>query len=74
MKISSQTPFNSISGAPSFHGAAVLSNKFAKSMTKFEDFGEATNISFDFIGKAVVTPMVIMLAANETREKKHTLQ
>ena len=71
MKINKQTSFDSINRMPSFQGgAASLGKKFAKSMSKFDQFGEGTTISFDFLGKAIITPLVIMFAANETKEKK----
>jgi len=70
MKVDRQAAFNNINNTPSFHGRAVLGKKFARYMSKFDHFGEGTNITLDFVGKAVITPLVIIAAANESKEKK----
>ncbi len=67
MKVKNPTPINN---TPSFHGRASLGKRFAQSMSKFDQFGEGTNISIDFLGKAILVPAVIMGATNEPKEKK----
>lgn len=42
----------------------------ANKMSEFTKLGEATNISFDFLGKAIIVPAVIMAASKEPKEKK----
>lgn len=56
---------------PAFKGkGANLQNKFAKSFSKIDGIGEGTSIAFDFLGKAVIVPLVIMLSSKEPKEKK----
>lgn len=49
---------------------AKIHKKFANSFAKMDDIGEAASIAFDFAGKAIVVPSVIMLASKEPKEKK----
>lgn len=47
-----------------------LGQKAAKTFAKMDGIGEGASIAFDFLGKAVVVPAVIMLASKEPKEKK----
>lgn len=66
MKVQNQT---SINNTP-FQGGANITSKIAKSFAKAGDIGEGTSIACDFLGKAVVVPVVIMLASSEPKDKK----
>lgn len=56
---------------PAFKGGcAVLQRKFANTFANIDGIGEGASIAFDFLGKAVVVPAVIMLASKEPKEKK----
>ncbi len=43
---------------------------FAKTFAKIDGIGEGASITFDFLGKALVVPAVIMLSSKEPKEKK----
>ena len=49
---------------------AALQKKAANTFANIEGIGEGASIAFDFLGKAVVVPAVIMLASKEPVEKK----
>ena len=56
---------------PAFKGGCTaLQHKFANTFANIDGIGEGASIAFDFLGKAVVMPAVIMLASKEPKEKK----
>ena len=67
MKVQNQT---SINNQTAFRGASGISAKIAKSFAKAGNIGEGTSIACDFLGKAVVVPVVIMAASDEPKENK----
>lgn len=59
------------STASSFRGnTASFQRKFANGFAKIDGIGEGASIAFDFLGKALVVPAVIMLSSKEPKEKK----
>ncbi len=56
---------------PAFKGGlAAIQKNAAKTFANIEGIGEGASIAFDFLGKAIVVPAVIMLASKEPVEKK----
>lgn len=49
---------------------ANFQKNFAKTFAKIDGIGEGASITFDFLGKAIVVPAVIMLSSKEPKEKK----
>lgn len=66
MKIQNNTNLYS----QNFKGTGNLTNKIAKGFAKMGDIGEGASITCDFLGKAVVVPIVVMAASKEPKEKK----
>ncbi len=59
------------SSSCNFKGRGINFQKnIAKSFAKIESIGEGTSIAFDFLGKAVVVPAVILISSKEPKEKK----
>jgi len=57
--------------APYFKGrAANFQKRAANGFAKIDGVGEGVSIAFDFLGKAVVVPAVIMMSSKEPKEKK----
>lgn len=54
----------------SFRGANKLTKSIANGFAKMGEIGEGASITCDFLGKAVVVPVVIMAASKEPKEKK----
>lgn len=62
---------NNVNTAPGFSGnCANIQKRLANSFAKMDDIGEGASIAFDFLGKAVVVPAVIMVSSDEPKEKK----
>ncbi len=61
--INNSIPFNG-------KGAAGFQKKFANTFAKIDGIGEGASIAFDFLGKALVVPAVIMISSKEPKEKK----
>lgn len=61
--INSSVPFQGKS-------TANFQKKFANSFAKIDGIGEGASIAFDFLGKALVVPAVIMISSKEPKEKK----
>lgn len=66
MKIQNNTSLYS----QNFKGTGNITNKIAKGFAKMGDIGEGASITCDFLGKAVVVPIVVMAASKEPKEKK----
>lgn len=49
---------------------SYIQKKASNVFQKMDGIGEGASIAFDFLGKAVVVPAVIMLASEEPKEKK----
>lgn len=58
--------------APNFKGAGLanIQKRVAKGFSKIDGIGEGASIAFDFVGKAVVVPAIIIAASKEPKEKK----
>lgn len=68
MKVAGINTHNSF---PGFRGSmTTVHKKIANTFAKMDGIGEGASIAFDFLGKAVVVPAVIMLASEEPKEKK----
>ncbi len=64
------TDINSLKNHTAFKSHLNAGRKIAKTFAKMDGIGEGASIAFDFLGKAVVVPAVIMLSSKEPKEKK----
>jgi len=67
MKVNSQNNFNFTAKAPVIRGVQEFASK---TFSKIDEIGEGTNITLDFLGKAVLVPAIIMSASKEDKETK----